>query len=293
MSERSGVLAAVVSSGLGGVAAAATRFVIGGTDPVTLAALRFGLGFLFLLPIALARRRQWPPRRDWIAVLALGLLFFAVFFILFNVSLRHTTAARGALALSTLPLLTMVVAAALGIEQLTRRKTAGVLIATGGVAVALAAGAGHAPAGAWRGDLVMVAGTLCMALYSVRSRPYIARSGPLAFTTAGMGVGAAALALVAWLGGGFVAVARFGPAEWAAIGYLGLFGAALVFYLWAFALERTTPTRVASTIAVNPLTASIVAALLLGERIGLNLLVGVAAVFAGIWIASSEPRPAG
>jgi drug/metabolite transporter (DMT)-like permease len=163
----------------------------------------------------------------------------------------------------------------------------------GGVAVALATGVAQAPAGAWRGDLVMVVGALCMALYSVWSRPYIGRSGPLTFTTAGMGVGAAALALVAWRTGGFAAASRFGPAQWAAIGYLGVFGAALVFYLWAFALDRTTPTRVTSTITVNPVTASIVAALLLGEPIGLNLLVGVAAVFAGIWIASTTGPPAG
>ena len=43
MSERSGVLAAILSSALGGVAAGATRFVIGGPDPIMLAALRFGL----------------------------------------------------------------------------------------------------------------------------------------------------------------------------------------------------------------------------------------------------------
>ena len=95
MSERAGVLAAVLSSGLGGVAAAATRFVIGETDPITLAALRFGVGFLFLLPIALTRSRRWPRGAEWSAVMALGLLFFAVFFVLFNVSLTYTTAARG------------------------------------------------------------------------------------------------------------------------------------------------------------------------------------------------------
>ncbi len=293
MTERAGILAAVVSSGLGGVAAAATRFVIGDTDPITLAAFRVGLGFLFLLPIALARPRRWPPRRDWRGVAALGLLFFAVFFVLFNLSLRYTTAARGALALSTLPLLTMVAAAALGVEPLTLRKTAGVLIAMGGVAVALVTGVALSPAGAWRGDLVMVCGALCMAGYSVWSRPFIGRSGPLAFTTAGMGVGAAALSLIAWGTGGFAAAERFGRREWAAIGYLGIFGAALVFYLWAFALERTTPTRVASTITVNPVTASIVAALLLGEPIGLNLVAGIAAVAVGIWIASTPSREPG
>lgn len=289
MTERAGVLAAVLSSALGGAAAAATRYVIGVTDPVTLAAFRFGLGFLFLLPIALARRRRWPEGREWAAVAALGLLFFAVFFVLFNVSLRYTTAGRGALALSTLPLLTMVVAAALGVERLTGRKTMGVLVATAGVAFVLGTGLAHAPAGAWRGDLVMVTGALCMALYSVWSRPFIRRSGPLPFTTAGMGAGAAALTLLAWRTGGFAAAGGFGPPEWAAIAYLGLFGGALVFYLWAFALARTTPTRVASTITVNPVTASAVAAFLLDEPIGLRLVVGVAAVGAGIWLASTSP----
>ena len=56
------------------------------------------------------------------------------------------------------------------------------------------------------------------------------------------------------------------------------------------ALERTTPTRVANTITVNPISASIVAAILIGEPIGLNLVVGIAAVLAGIWIATGERR---
>ena len=40
-----GMLAAVVSSALGGSAAALTRYAIGASDPVTLAAFRFGIGF--------------------------------------------------------------------------------------------------------------------------------------------------------------------------------------------------------------------------------------------------------
>ena len=52
------------------------------------------------------------------------MLFFALFPILFNASLIFTTAARGALALSTLPLLTMLVGAALGSEALTAAQIA-------------------------------------------------------------------------------------------------------------------------------------------------------------------------
>jgi drug/metabolite transporter (DMT)-like permease len=128
-SERAGVLAAVASSVLGGMAAAVTRFVIGATDPVTLAVFRFGLGFLFLLPVALALRSRWPHGRDWLGVAALGVMFYGVFFVVYGEALVYTTAARGSLAVSTLPVLTMMVAALLGRERLTARKTLGVLVA--------------------------------------------------------------------------------------------------------------------------------------------------------------------
>ena len=154
MNEITGVLAAMLSSGLGGTAVAATRYVVGATDPLTLGALRFGVGFVFLLPLALLQRGAWPARRDWPRVIALGLLFFGAFPVLFNASLIHTTAARAALALSTLPLLTMLVAAMIGVERLTGRKALGVLIAMAGVASALLSGLATSPPGAWRESIL-------------------------------------------------------------------------------------------------------------------------------------------
>ena len=280
------MLAAVVSSAIGGIAGGATRFVVHATDPVTLGVFRFGTGFLILLPIALYMKSRWPKGRDWIAVAALGILFFFAFSILFNLAYTYTTAARGALTLSTMPLMTMLVGAALGIETLTVRKSAGVLIAMAGVLFALASGLSHAPPDAWRGELVMVAATFCMSLYNVWSRPYIARSDPLAFLTAGMG--AAAFCLLVWALAihGFDAAAHFGAPQWIAIAYLGIIGSAGAFILWVFALSRTSPTKTAVTITVNPVFASIVGAVVIGEGIGLNLIVGLAAVAAGIWLAA-------
>src|SRR5437764_7643403 len=161
MNEAWGVLAAVLSSGLGGTSVAATRYLVNAIDPLAIGSFRFGIGFLLLLPAALLQGGQWPPRRDWSSVAGLGVLYFALFPILFNASLIFTTAARGALALSTLPLLTMVVGAALGSEPLTARKTAGVLVAILGVSMALLTGLATAPEGAWRGDLLMVGAALC------------------------------------------------------------------------------------------------------------------------------------
>jgi drug/metabolite transporter (DMT)-like permease len=290
MGEGWGVLAAMLSSGLGGTSIGATRYLVGAIDPLAIGSFRFGIGFLLLLPLALVRGDRWPGRAEWGAAAALGVLYFALFPILFNASLIFTTAARGALALSTLPLLTMLVGAALGSEALTTRKTAGVLMAMSGVALALLSGLATAPNGAWRGDLLMVGAALCMALYSIWSKPLIRRSGPIPFTAVSMGVGAACLIGLSWARGSFAPVASFGLPQWSAALYLGAFGAALTFYLWAFALERTTPTRVAISVTVNPITASTVGALLLHEPIGWNLALGIVTVFAGIWIATTTGR---
>ena len=187
----------------------------------------------------------------------------------------------------------MLVGAALGIERLSARKTVGVMIAMLGVFLALMLGLSGAPPGAWRGEIVMFAATLCISLYNVWSRPFIARSSPLAFVTAGIGAAALCLFLWAILIHGFNAATNFRLPQWLAISYLGVFGGAGAFILWVFALSRTTPTKTAVTITINPVFASIVGALAIGERIGFNLVVGLAAVAVGIWIATvSEPAPA-
>jgi drug/metabolite transporter (DMT)-like permease len=134
----------------------------------------------------------------------------------------------------------------------------------------------------------MVGATVCFALYSIWSRPFIARSSPLGFVTAGMGSGSLVVCLLALAGGGFASTRGFGAGQWTAVAYLAIFGAALTFFLWVFALARTTPTKVTNTITLNPVTASIVATFLVGEPIGLALLVGIAAVFVGILVASTE-----
>lgn len=291
MGERLGVGMAVVSSVLGGSALAVTRYLAGDADPVTLGILRWGIGFACVVPAAVLLKVRWPPRGDWIAVSVLGVLFFGLFFVFYNQALVYTTAARASLALSTLPLQTMIVGALLGIEPLSLRKSAGVAIAMLGVFAALATGIASAPKGAWRGELIMTAAVLCMAFYNVWSRPFIERSSALGFLTMGMGAGAGALMALGVASGHVAILGSFGTPQWVAGLYLGVAGGALAFILWVLALQNASPTRVANTMTVNPIAAALLAAMLIGEQITMNLIVGLVAVLLGIWLATSEASP--
>jgi drug/metabolite transporter (DMT)-like permease len=184
----------------------------------------------------------------------------------------------------------MVVGALLGIEPLTKRKTIGVCVAIFGVFAALASGLAAAPAGAWRGELIMTGAVLCMAFYNVWSRPFIQRSSALGFLTVGMGAGAVALLTVGLLTARISVLSTFGAPQWIAGVYLGVGGGALAFILWVLALERATPTRVANTMTVNPIAAGLLATQLVGQPITINLIVGLIAVFAGIWTATTESK---
>jgi len=108
-------IAAAVTSTQVGSAMVATRFVVDQTGPISLALLRYLIGFACLLPLAL-----------------LGVIQFGVLIALLNYGLRFIPSARAALIFATVPLLTMVIAAALGHERLGAAKTLGVLLTIAG-----------------------------------------------------------------------------------------------------------------------------------------------------------------
>jgi drug/metabolite transporter (DMT)-like permease len=120
---------------------------------------------------------------------------------------------------------------------------------------------------------------------------FIKRSSALGFLTASMGAGGIALVVFSLLSGDATRIAAFTLQQGIAAIYLAAGGGALAFFLWVYALQYASPTRVTNTMTVNPLIASLSAAVILDEPITFNLIAGLTAVFAGLWIATSERPP--
>ena len=72
--------------------------------------------------------------------------------------------------------------------------------------------------------------------------------------------------------------------------HVGLVGGALAYWLWAEAIARTTPTRVAMAITTNAVAAGVAGAVALGEPIGWSLVFGILAVAVALALSTRSDR---
>ena len=287
------LLPAVAAAATGiqvGSAMVATRVVVDQAGPASLALLRYAIGVSCLAPfVLLAAPRPRFARRDLLPIALLGVAQFGLLIALLNYGLRTVPSGRAALIFATFPLLTMVIAAALGHERLGAGRTAGVLFTVAGVAAALGdRAAGSAAPAQWMGEIAVFASALCGAACSVFYRPYLARYPTLPVSALAMLASVGFLAALAVPEGFFRAMPPFSAVGWLAVVFIGA-GSGLGYYLWLWALRHASATEVTVFLALSPITAAWLGAFWLGERTSAGSVIGLALVILGLWLAHREP----
>jgi drug/metabolite transporter (DMT)-like permease len=286
-------LAAAAASVFFGATVVSVRFVVHQADPLTIALLRHLIGTLLILPVLPFLGRTRIRRLDLLPIALLGVAMFGLFSYCSAGALQYIYAARGALILTTMPLFTLLLASLFRQERFTVPKLAGISLTILGVAVALGSHGmlgGRSPGQLWRGDAFMFTASFLGAVYNAFSPRYFRRYPALLVTVYSMIAGTAFLTLVSVPAGVFSPFAHFTPQGWAAVAFIGSFGAAGAFFLWVWALERMSPTRVVVFLTLNPLVATALAAWLLAEDVTAWFLVGLACVLAGIFVVNWEHR---
>jgi drug/metabolite transporter (DMT)-like permease len=269
-----------------GAAMVATRFVVQDIGPASLAFLRYAIAVLCLVPPVLMSVRVRFAVRDLMVVMVLGIVQFGVLIALLNLGLLFISSTRAALLFSTFPLMTMIIAALLGREHLSRTKVAGVSLTIIGVGVALGEPLISESAGdEWVGALLVLAAALCGALCSVLYRPYLARYPTLSVGAWAMLASVLFLAAPAGVEGLFTEAPRLSRTGWIAVLFIGL-SSGIGYVLWLWALKHTTPTRVTVFLSLSPITAALLGVWLLGEPFTSGVLLGLAGVAAGLWLAT-------
>ena len=267
---------------------------LAGVAPMFSACLRFVLASaalsLFLLLSGKGFRRV--NVRQAIVVTLLGFCGIFSYSFFFFSGLQYISASRAALIVALNPAVMTLIAYLFYREQVTALKVLGIVLCFCGVALVVGGGEAQGAAGArgWLGEALIGGCVLSWSAYSVFCKTVVRQLGPLHTVTYSIYAGTVMLVGYAAATGvlRMDAVWRFSMAEITSLFYLGVIGSA-VAYIWYYeGIKQIGVARASVFIALNPLSAVLFGAAMLGEQLTLATLLGAVLIIGGIVVENRQ-----
>ncbi|MBP0465491.1 DMT family transporter [Roseomonas sp. PWR1] len=275
-----GLALGVASSVIWGGHAVVARPALAGQGfhPLDLAAFRYAPAALILAPLAWAARDAL-ARIGWKRMVVLALFGGAPNLLLFLWALVYAPASHGGtIAPMTVPIAGALLAIPMIGERPSRGRGLALLVMAAGVLMIGWDGVAGAHPGAWRGDILLLLAGSTWAVFTLLLRRWQVPAIP---ATAAVTIVSALAVLPLWLPLRAATVAELPTsAILLHVATQGLVLGALAMFLYARAVELLGPTRAATLSIMVPVTALLLAALLLREPIsflqgmGASLAVG-------------------
>jgi DME family drug/metabolite transporter len=291
VNERAGYLRIVGAAALWGSLGVAGRATFAaGAQPLEVAFFRALLAFLGAAAVVLltdpSALRIRP--RDLALFAAFGLVSIAAFFFVYLYAISRTTVATAAILLYTAPAFVIVLSALLFHEPVTPPKAAAIALAFAGCVLVVR---GYDPTSLrlnLPGVLAGLASGFTYAMYSIFGKTALRRYPPVTTLTYALGIGAAALGLVA-LPLGAIRLSHT-AAAWGGIAYLALVTTLLAQWLYLAGLMRVEAGRASLVATLEPAVAAALGYALLGERLEpLQWVGGVLVLSAVLTIRLAPP----
>ncbi len=263
----------------------ATRLVLAEVSPWTAAAFRFALAAISAL------LWLWTIRGLDLSVLRRNLTAFAILGLIgvtgFNAALflgmKTSSPVTAALIMGTSPLTTNLLDALINWRRPAGMALVGMGVSLVGVALTVGAFSGAHFA---TGDLLIAAGSLAWALYSIGCRRWVKDAAPLETTVWTMVFGALALVVIAFLAESPIGLmADASPVFWLASLHMALIGSVLAFVFWQIGIAQRGPAATSVLFNLVPVSALVIAAVF-GRVPHWSQVLGVAVAIFGVWLAS-------
>jgi drug/metabolite transporter (DMT)-like permease len=244
-----GIAAVIVTVVLWASAFVGIRAVGPNFSPGSLTLGRLVVAAVALGIVALPRLKRWPKGREWLPILAYGVMWFAGYNLALNAAEHMLDAGTSAMLINVSPILIAVLAGVILKEGFPRWLIIGSLVAFGGVAL-IALGSGQRSTADVAGVLLCLLAAVLAAVSVIVQKPVLRTFSAAQATWFGILVGA--VCCLPWAGQ-LVAEVQAAPLP-ATLGlvYLGIFPTAIAFTTWAYALSLIEAGKLAATTYLVP-----------------------------------------
>jgi drug/metabolite transporter (DMT)-like permease len=264
----------------------AIRVGLNAFGPGQVALARLAVASLVLAVYALAVRMRLPERRDLPTVLLSGFLAFGVYHVVLNYGQLTVSAGAASILIGTAPIFTALWATAFLGERLRVWGWVGLAMGLFG-ATLVSAGEGEG-FGLDSGALLVLLAAVCVSVYFVLQKPYLAKYGALPFTTYAIWVGT--VISLPFLPGLVVQAGAAPAGTLVSMLYLGVFPTALGYVTYAYAFSRMPASRAVSFLYLIPVMAYLIAWMWLGEVPAALSVVGGGVALSGVGIVNTLGR---
>ena len=284
--SRRALLAAAVTVVLWASAFVAIRSAGHNFSAGALALGRLLPGAAVLALISLSRRVGWPPRAAWPGIVASGVLWFGVYMVALNWGEQHVDAGTAAMVVNIGPILIALLSGWLLGEGLPRALIAGIMVSFAGVVlVGIATSTGSHPSVA--GVLLCLLAAVSYSLAVVSQKPALRHASALQITTFGCALGA--LVCLPFSGQLVSQLATAPLTATLSVVYLGVFPTAVAFTTWAYALSRTSASKMGATTYLVPFLTVLMSWTVLGQVPSWLALAGGMLCLAGVALSRRWP----
>lgn len=236
--------------------------------------------------ISLSRRAGWPPRAAWPGIAATGVLWFGVYMVALNWGEQHVDAGTAAMVVNIGPILIALLSGWLLREGLPRSLILGITVSFAGVIlVGVATSTGVHPSVA--GVLLCLLAAVSYSLAVVSQKPALRHASALQVTTFGCAAGA--LACLPFSGQLVSQLATAPLTATLSVAYLGAFPTAVAFTTWAYALSRTSASKMGATTYLVPALTALMSWAILGQVPSLLALGGGMLCLVGVALSRRRP----
>jgi len=262
----------------------ASKVLLVEIPPRAWALLRVAGAALVMLVATRLLGARLPTRPRDLATLA-GLAVFGVGInqLCFIEGLSRTTPTHSSLINTSIPVLTLLLAALLGRETLRTARMLAMALAFSGVVLILRPWDAGTVGDVRAGDLLTLVNATSYSFFLVLSRPVLRRMDSIGATTILLLCGTLFISFFGLPQLMRLELSEISMRSWLLGAFVVLFPTAGAYLASYWALQRVESSTVASFIFLQPLIASSLSALLLGERPGLEILSGGVLIFAGVY----------